>query len=291
MAAAQTAAQSLTPPALESAVPDAFDEAMREDLETRETVAVVLRLAISAEGAVTATELVEGAGSPYDEAAQAALMATRFQPARQGDQPVASRVLYRYLFGIPGAEPPPAEPENPSVSASGEGDLEGEGSDTKARAHSRLVEYTQGISTLREYGQIEGVRFLYEGRPALKGVHAELRPGTVTALVGPSGSGKSTLAHLVARLWDVDEGAIRVGGVDVREIPLASLHRHIATVLQDVVLFRETVFENIRLGRPDASGDAVIRAARAAQAHGFIEALPEGYDTVLEEGGEGLSGG
>ncbi len=138
--------------------------------------------------------------------------------------------------------------------------------------------------------EVEGVHFAYGDRPAIVGVDAAFRPGTVTALVGPSGSGKSTLAHLLTRLWDVERGSIRIGGTDIRDLPLATLRRHIATVLQDVVLFRETVTENIRLGRPDASREAVVAAAKAARAHDFIEALPDGYDTVLEEGG-GLSGG
>ncbi len=138
---------------------------------------------------------------------------------------------------------------------------------------------------------VEGVSFAYTDRPAISEVDAVFRPGTVTALVGPSGSGKSTLAHLLTRLWDVDRGVIRVGDVDVRDLPLATLRRHVATVLQDVVLFRETVAENIRLGRPDASRDEVVAAAKRAQAHAFIEALPDGYDTVLDEGGGGLSGG
>ncbi|MBV1860578.1 MAG: ABC transporter ATP-binding protein/permease [Nannocystaceae bacterium] len=139
--------------------------------------------------------------------------------------------------------------------------------------------------------EVKDVEFSYSDRPAIAGVSARFEPGTVTALVGRSGSGKSTLAHLVTRLWDVSEGEIALGGTDVRELPLATLHQHIATVLQDVVLFRESVLENIRLGRPDATREDVVAAAKAARAHTFIETLPEGYDTVLDEGGEGLSGG
>lgn len=138
---------------------------------------------------------------------------------------------------------------------------------------------------------LEGVHFSYADRPAIRGVSARLEPGTMTALVGPSGSGKSTLAHLVTRLWDIEDGSISIGGTDIREIPLRQLHRHVSTVLQDVVLFRESVLENIRLGRPDASREDVIEAAKAARAHEFISELADGYDTVLDEGGGGLSGG
>lgn len=139
--------------------------------------------------------------------------------------------------------------------------------------------------------RFEDVRFSYADRPTIRGVSATLAPGTVTALVGPSGSGKSTLAHLLLRLWDIDEGRISIGGVDLRALPLAVLRRHVGAVLQDVVLFGETVEENIRLGRPDATRAEVIAAAQAAQAHDFIEALPAGYDTVLAEGGGDLSCG
>jgi ATP-binding cassette subfamily B protein len=141
--------------------------------------------------------------------------------------------------------------------------------------------------------EIDSVSFAYEGERVLEGVSVELRERSLTAIVGASGSGKSTLVHLIARLWDVPrgQGAIRIGGVDVRDIPFEELHRHVAMVFQDVVLFSGTVLENIRVGRPDASPEDVERAARAARAHDFIRALPQGYDTVLAEGGGSLSGG
>lgn len=139
--------------------------------------------------------------------------------------------------------------------------------------------------------EVENVSFSYSDRPALHDVTASMAPGTVTALVGPSGSGKSTLAHLVTRLWDVDEGRVAVGGRDVRDVPLDQFHRQVATVLQDVVLFQDSVAENIRLGRPDATHAEVVSAAKAARAHEFISALPDGYDTRLGEGGSNLSGG
>lgn len=139
---------------------------------------------------------------------------------------------------------------------------------------------------------LEDVQFAYRGtRMAIDGVSATLKPGTVTALVGPSGSGKSTLASLVPRLWDVTGGCVKIGGQDVRKLPLSQLRKQIAMVLQDVVLFEDTVAANIRLGQPEASDEAVIEAAKRAEAHDFIMALPEGYHTLLGEGGSGLSGG
>ena len=137
------------------------------------------------------------------------------------------------------------------------------------------------------------VSFAYEDEAVLTKVTARLPARAMTAVVGPSGAGKSTLVHLIARLWDVrrGDGAIRIGGVDIRDIPVEDLHRHIAMVFQDVVLFSGTVLDNIRIGRPDASREEVIVAAEAAHAHEFIRALPDSYDTVLGEGGATLSGG
>ncbi|AKT36729.1 ABC transporter ATP-binding protein [Chondromyces crocatus] len=141
--------------------------------------------------------------------------------------------------------------------------------------------------------QLDGVSFAYEKERVLHGVSATLPERRLTALVGPSGSGKSTLVHLIARLWDVprDKGAIWIGGVDIRDLSFEALHRHIAMVFQDVVLFSGTVLENLRVGKPGATRDEVIAAAKAAQAHAFIERLPRGYDTLLGEGGNALSGG
>lgn len=138
---------------------------------------------------------------------------------------------------------------------------------------------------------LHGVSFSYDGQTkALADIDLALEPGTVTALVGPSGSGKSTLAALLARFHDVTAGTITVGGVDIRHIPLAELHRHIGFVLQDVRLLRATVADNIRLGRPGATEEEVVQAARTAQIHDRIMALPEGYGTVLGQGIQ-LSGG
>ncbi len=117
------------------------------------------------------------------------------------------------------------------------------------------------------------------------------KAGEVTALVGPSGSGKSTIASLVPRFWDVREGRVTLGGVDVREIGLEQLMDDVAFVFQNTFLFSETIAANIRFGNPDADLDAVMAAAKAARAHDFIMALPRGYDTPLGEQGKSLSGG
>src|SRR5690606_10967363 len=117
------------------------------------------------------------------------------------------------------------------------------------------------------------------------------RAGEVTALVGPSGSGKSTIASLIPRFWDVREGTVTLGGIDVREIGLEQLMDEVAFVFQNTFLFSDTIAANIRFGDPAATEEDVIAAARAARAHDFIMALPEGYDTHLGEQGTSLSGG
>ncbi len=139
----------------------------------------------------------------------------------------------------------------------------------------------------------ENVRFTYAGEtvPAIDGLTCTTDGHALTAVVGPSGAGKSTLVHLIARLWDVGSGMIRLGGVDIREIGSEALSRQVAMVFQDVVLFSGSVLDNVRIGRPDATRDEVIAASRRAQAHAFITALPQGYDTMLDEGGSSLSGG
>lgn len=139
----------------------------------------------------------------------------------------------------------------------------------------------------------DAVSFRYDAGDddALSQVGFTVAPGTVTALVGPSGAGKSTVAKLIPRFWDVTEGRILVGGVDVRDMPSDTLLRQVAFVFQDTFLFADTIAANIRLGTPEADMDSVIAAAQAAQAHDFIMALPEGYDTRAGERGIFLSGG
>ncbi|MFD0663385.1 ABC transporter ATP-binding protein [Thermocatellispora tengchongensis] len=140
--------------------------------------------------------------------------------------------------------------------------------------------------------EFDRVSFSYDGvTDALSDITAVCEPGTVTALVGPSGAGKSTLASLLPRFYDVTGGAIRIGGADVRDIPAQTLLSSMSLVFQDVALLRDTVAENIRVGRPGADDEDVRRAAMAAQIHEVIERLPQGYETVLGADGGGLSGG
>lgn len=137
----------------------------------------------------------------------------------------------------------------------------------------------------------EHVGFAYDEKEVLHDVSFTAKEGQVTALVGPSGSGKSTCARLAARLWDVTRGSIRVGGVDISTVDPEVLLRDYSMVFQDVVLFRDTVMENIRLGRRGATDEEVLAAAKAAQCDEFIRKLPQGYQTVIGENGSTLSGG
>ena len=114
---------------------------------------------------------------------------------------------------------------------------------------------------------------------------------TTTAIVGPSGSGKTTLCNLIARFWDVDGGRVTIGGRDVREYTLESLMEQVSMVFQRVYLFADTVENNIKFGCPDATHEQVVEAAKKACCHDFISALPDGYNTVIGEGGATLSGG
>jgi ABC-type multidrug transport system fused ATPase/permease subunit len=154
------------------------------------------------------------------------------------------------------------------------------------RPHARELPPGQGRIRL------EGVSFAYApGRPVLEGIDLELAPGRTVALIGHSGAGKTTVASLVPRFYEAAEGRVTVDGVDVRDLQLGSLRRAIGVVGQDPFLFSATVRENIAFGRGDATNEEVEHAARLAQAHDFIERLPEGYDTVIGERGITLSGG
>jgi ATP-binding cassette subfamily B protein IrtB len=139
--------------------------------------------------------------------------------------------------------------------------------------------------------RMEDVVFSYDGTRLLEGINLVIPQGTTTAIVGPSGSGKTTLCSLIARFWDVQEGRVLFGGRDVREYTCDGLLRNISMVFQNVYLFEDTILNNIRFGKPDATMEEVREAARKARCHDFIMALPEGYETPVGEGGVSLSGG
>ncbi len=135
------------------------------------------------------------------------------------------------------------------------------------------------------------VSFGYNDREVLHDVSFTIPEKTTTAIVGPSGSGKTTICSLIARFYDVHAGAILIGGHDVREFTCDSLLRNISMVFQNVYLFHDTIRNNIRFGNPHATDTEIVAAAKAAHCHDFIMALPDGYDTVVGEGGGTLSGG
>lgn len=139
--------------------------------------------------------------------------------------------------------------------------------------------------------EFRNVTFSYGKREVVHDVSFQIPQNTTAAIVGPSGSGKTTLCSLIARFWDVDSGEVLVGGRNVREMTCDSLLRNISMVFQNVYLFRDTIAGNIRFGKPDASMEDLIAAAKKARCHDFIMALPEGYDTIVGEGGSSLSGG
>ena len=152
----------------------------------------------------------------------------------------------------------------------------------------------EGVERFQPKGHdivFDHVGFAYDKKKVLDGVNFTAREGEVTALVGPSGSGKSTCARLAARLWDVTEGTIRVGGVDISTVDPEALLTDYSMVFQDVVLFDDTVMENIRLGKRGATDQEVRAAAEAANCGEFIRRLPQGYDTPIGENGAKLSGG
>ena len=140
----------------------------------------------------------------------------------------------------------------------------------------------------------DNVSFSYTGKEnelAIKNVSFEAKQGEITAIVGLSGGGKSTIANLISRFWDVTSGSIKIGNVDVREVGTNDLMKHISFVFQDIFLFKQSIFDNIRMGNPNATKEQVISASKAAQCHDFISKLPNGYDTVVGTQGIHLSGG
>lgn len=135
------------------------------------------------------------------------------------------------------------------------------------------------------------VTFAYQDKEVLHHISFAMKKNSMTALVGPSGSGKSTIANLLARLWDVKSGNVTIRGVDIRNVPLSELMDQISMVFQRVYLFQDTIYNNIIMGKPDATEEEVYEAARKARCYDFIMALPDGFQTVVGEGGATLSGG
>ena len=138
---------------------------------------------------------------------------------------------------------------------------------------------------------VENVEFSYDKRKIIDGVSVHIPQKTTTAIVGPSGGGKTTLCHLITRFWDVDRGCVRLGGMNVKDYSMDSLMKNFSFVFQSVYLFQDTIANNIRFGQPDAPMEKVIEAAKKACCHDFIMALPDGYETIIGEGGANLSGG
>ena len=158
---------------------------------------------------------------------------------------------------------------------------------------SNVPEPAQPVPLRRVEGKIElrSVGFRYGNRSVIRGVDLAIEPGEMIGLVGHSGSGKSTLVNLICRFYDVSEGAIRVDGTDIRSFSVADYRRNIGLVLQEPFLFFGTIAENIAYGKPDATREEIVAAARAAHAHEFILRLPHGYDSLVGERGQTLSGG
>ncbi len=139
--------------------------------------------------------------------------------------------------------------------------------------------------------QAQDLEFAYDTRKIIDGISVTIPEKTTTAIVGPSGGGKTTLVNLLARFWDADAGTVKLGGRDVRDYDMDALMKNYSFVFQNVYLFHDTIANNIRFGRPEAPMDEVIKAAKKASCHDFITALPQGYETVIGEGGASLSGG
>ena len=140
--------------------------------------------------------------------------------------------------------------------------------------------------------EFKNVSFSYTEKEILHNINFQAKEGTVTALVGPSGAGKTTIAHLIPRMWDIDNGEILIGGVNIKDIPLENLMDRVGFVFQDTFMFSDTVYENIRMGKENVREEDIICASKSAQCHEFIEGLPEKYNTIIGEAGTiHLSGG
>lgn len=155
----------------------------------------------------------------------------------------------------------------------------------------RMDEHGKALTSAKHDIVFDHVNFSYEQKPVLRDISVTLPDKTTTAIIGPSGSGKTTFCNLIARFWDTDSGSVTIGGHDVKEYTLESLMNQISIVFQNVYLFADTIENNIKFGCPNATHEQVVAAAKAACCDDFIDALPEGYQTVIGEGGASLSGG
>ena len=167
------------------------------------------------------------------------------------------------------------------------------GNRIRALFEEKPIEESENPKTPKKFDiEFSNVSFGYsKGKEVLHDINMKLEEKSVTALVGSSGSGKSTITRLIARFWDVDKGKVTIGGVSIKDMSSEELMAYISMVFQDVYLFRNTIAENIRMGYPDATDEEVIEAAKKAACHDFISALPNGYQTIVGEGGSTLSGG
>ena len=139
--------------------------------------------------------------------------------------------------------------------------------------------------------QFHDVAFAYQDKEVLHHISFDMKKNSMTALVGPSGGSKSTIANLLARLWDVKSGSVTIRGVDIRNVPLSELMDQISMVFQRVYLFQDTIYNNISMGKPDATEEEIYEAAKKARCYDFIMSLSDGFQTVVGEGGATFSGG
>ena len=162
---------------------------------------------------------------------------------------------------------------------------------TKALMEIEIMEGSEDVQFDNFDITFENVGFKYNDEDTLQGINSTIKEGEITALVGPSGSGKTTLTKLIARFWDVNEGVVKVGGIDVKTVDPEHLLQYISFVFQDVILFQDTIYNNILIGNKNATKEEVMAAAKAAQCDEFVKKLQDGYDTKVGENGATLSGG
>ena len=158
-------------------------------------------------------------------------------------------------------------------------------------ANEKLLETTKDRKIEHHHIEFSNVNFAYENEQVLKNISFQVPENTITALMGPSGSGKTTITKLLARMWDIKEGEIKIGGINIKDVKVEELLSHISMVFQDVYLFNDTISNNIKMGKQDATEEEIIDAAKKANCHDFIMTFPDKYETIVGEGGGKLSGG